>query len=101
MAQRLLILQRRNIAQRTTLVQLTEQAASNLTRTGLRDIGNRHNILRLSNRADVLTHVRGQRRLQLILSQVLTLIGERYVGDRLVTGQLILTGQTPASTTAG
>ena len=92
MAQRLLILQRRNIAQRTALVQLTEQTASNLTRTGLRDIGNRHNILRLSNRANVLTHMRGQRCLQLILSQDLTLIGERHVGDRLVTGQLILHG---------
>ena len=40
----------------------------------------------------MLTHVRGQRCLQLILSQVLTLIGERHVGDRLVTGQLILHG---------
>ena len=36
--------------------------------------------------------MRGQRRLQLILSQDLTLIGERHVGDRLVTGQLILHG---------
>ena len=68
------------------LVELTQQTAGNLPRTSLRNIGDRDHILRLSDRTNMLAHMLGECRLQLIFGKCPTFVGERHIGDCLVAG---------------
>ena len=68
------------------LIELTQQTAGNLPRTSLRNIGDRDHILGFSDRTNMLAHMLGEHSLQLVFGECPAFVGERYIGDCLVSG---------------